>query len=71
MKHKTEAQYQAEADANTLITAEQINAEPKRLRSARTAARTIAKDAAKAAKQAKKVSGVVRQVKEARQTKRR
>lgn len=56
MLHKSEAQYQAEADAQTLISAEQIKSEPSRMKKARLAARKVATDAAKAAKTAKKVA---------------
>lgn len=56
MKHKTEADYQAESDAHTLITAEQIKTTPGRMRMAKVAARKIATDAAKAAKTAGKVA---------------
>ncbi len=53
---KTEAQFQAEMDAHTLIGAEQVKSTPGRLKRAKVAARKIATEATKAATSAKRVA---------------
>lgn len=56
-KMKTDAQWQAESDAQTLISAEAIKSAPARMQKARVAAKKIAVEAVKAAKSAKRVAG--------------
>lgn len=57
MKHQTDAQFQAQMDAQTLVSAEEVKAVPLRLKRAKVAAKKIAIDATKAAKTAKRVAG--------------
>lgn len=54
---KTEKQWRAEADAQTLVSAEEVKSVPARLKAAKVAAKKIATDATKAAKTAKRVAG--------------
>ncbi len=55
-KAQTEAQFQADMDAHTLISAEAVKTSPARLKRAKVAARKIASEATKAATQAKRVA---------------
>lgn len=54
---KTDKQWQAESDAHTLVSAEEVKSAPARLKAAKTAAKKMAVDATKAAKTAKRVAG--------------
>ncbi len=58
--NKTDAQYQAEMDAHSLVSAEEVKAAPTRLRRAKVAAKKMAADATKAAKTAKRVAGTTK-----------
>ncbi len=56
MAHKTDAQFRAEGDANTLGEAEAIKATPTRLRQAKAAAKQLATEQEKRARGMRKVA---------------